>query len=36
MVKPIEQLQKVVEAQKIGQYQRDIFLCTGPNCCTGL
>jgi len=34
MFPPIEQLQKVVEAQKIGHYERHIFLCTGPNCCT--
>jgi (2Fe-2S) ferredoxin len=27
-------LQKVVQVHKIGQYQRHIFLCTGPKCCT--
>jgi (2Fe-2S) ferredoxin len=27
-------LAKLVEKLKIGQYQRHIFLCTGPTCCT--
>jgi (2Fe-2S) ferredoxin len=27
-------LQQVAEKLGIGSYQRHIFLCTGPNCCT--
>jgi (2Fe-2S) ferredoxin len=29
-----DKLQKVVQVHKIGQYERHIFLCTGPKCCT--
>ena len=29
-----EQLQKVVDKLGIGSYQRHVFLCTGPTCCT--
>lgn len=29
-----EKLQKAAQTLKIGQYQRHIFLCTGPKCCT--
>jgi (2Fe-2S) ferredoxin len=29
-----EQLDAVVAKQGIGAYQRHIFLCTGPSCCT--
>ena len=29
-----EELQVVVEKKGIGQYQRHVFLCTGPSCCS--
>ena len=29
-----EQLQAAVAKHGIGQYQRHVFLCTGPSCCT--
>jgi (2Fe-2S) ferredoxin len=29
-----EQLQAAVAKVGIGQYQRHVFLCTGPSCCT--
>jgi len=29
-----QELQDVAEKLGIGHYQRHIFLCTGPNCCT--
>jgi (2Fe-2S) ferredoxin len=29
-----QELQAVAEKLGIGHYQRHIFLCTGPNCCT--
>ena len=34
MSDPNEQLQAVVAKHGIGQYQRHVFLCTGPKCCT--
>jgi (2Fe-2S) ferredoxin len=29
-----EQLQAIVAKYSIGDYQRHVFLCTGPSCCT--
>jgi (2Fe-2S) ferredoxin len=29
-----QELQAVVDKLEIGIYQRHVFLCTGPNCCT--
>ncbi len=29
-----EELKRVAEKLGVGSYQRHVFLCTGPNCCT--
>ena len=34
MTEKQQHLQNVAENLGIGSYQRHIFLCTGPNCCT--
>src|SRR5262245_26650696 len=34
MSEPKEQLQGIAAKLGIGTYQRHVFLCTGPNCCT--
>ena len=34
MSEPNDQLQAAVAKHNIGQYQRHVFLCTGPSCCT--
>jgi (2Fe-2S) ferredoxin len=34
MTDPREQLKSVAAKVGVGAYQRHVFLCTGPNCCT--